>query len=128
MAGKTTYLKQLGLLVIYAHIGSYVPARVASLGLLSRICCHFDSNDSLEKASSSFSKEMVDLASVMSAVSSGKGASLVLVDELGRSTSCTDGFSIAWAAGEHLAKTPGVFVLFSTHFPGLRHLERIAPR
>ncbi|XP_008437055.2 DNA mismatch repair protein MSH4 [Cucumis melo] len=123
MSGKSTYLQQMCLLVILAQIGCYVPAHFSTLRVVDRIFTRMGTDDSLESNSSTFMTEMKETAFVMQNVSR---RSLVVVDELGRSTSSSDGFAIAWSCCEHLL-TLKAYTIFATHMEGLSEVATIYP-
>ncbi|CAL8469479.1 g9020 [Coccomyxa elongata] len=123
MAGKTTYLRQVALITILAHMGCYVPAKKASLRAVDRLLTRIGTSDSIENNSSSFMMEMQETAHILSHATE---RSLVLIDELGRATSTADGVAIAWAVSEHLIGA-GAFTLFATHFAPLGELAHMHP-
>ncbi|XP_038907063.1 DNA mismatch repair protein MSH4 isoform X2 [Benincasa hispida] len=122
MSGKSTYLQQMCLLVILAQIGCYVPAHFSTLRVVDRIFTRMGTDDSLESNSSTFMTEMKETAFVMQNVSQ----SLVVVDELGRATSSSDGFAIAWSCCEHLLSLKA-YTIFVTHMEGLSELATVYP-
>jgi DNA mismatch repair protein MutS len=99
MAGKSTYMRQVALIVILAQLGSFVPARTARIGLVDRVFTRVGAHDMLGKGQSTFMVEMTETANILHNVSA---RSLVLLDEIGRGTSTYDGISIAWAVIEYL--------------------------
>jgi DNA mismatch repair protein MutS len=123
MAGKSTYLRQVAVLVLLAQIGSYVPAESAQVGVVDRIFTRVGASDRLARGESTFMVEMRETAEILSQASS---RSLVILDEIGRGTSTFDGLSIAWAVGEYLHDTPGLGprTLFATHYHELADLAR----
>lgn len=123
MAGKSTVLRQVALLVLMAHIGSFVPARRASVGLTDRIFTRVGALDNLSQGQSTFLVEMQETANILN---SATGRSLVILDEIGRGTSTFDGLSIAWAVAEYLhdLSGSGVKTLFATHYHELTDLAR----
>ncbi|XP_038907062.1 DNA mismatch repair protein MSH4 isoform X1 [Benincasa hispida] len=123
MSGKSTYLQQMCLLVILAQIGCYVPAHFSTLRVVDRIFTRMGTDDSLESNSSTFMTEMKETAFVMQNVSQ---RSLVVVDELGRATSSSDGFAIAWSCCEHLLSLKA-YTIFVTHMEGLSELATVYP-
>ncbi|XP_022154824.1 DNA mismatch repair protein MSH4 [Momordica charantia] len=123
MSGKSTYLQQMCLLVILAQIGCYVPAHFSTLRVVDRIFTRMGTEDSLESNSSTFMTEMKETAFVMQNVSH---RSLVVVDELGRATSSSDGFAIAWSCCEYLLSLKA-YTIFATHMEGLSELATIYP-
>ena len=122
MAGKSTYMRQIALLVLMAHIGSFVPADSASIGITDRIFTRVGASDDLAAGQSTFMVEMSEMANILHNASA---QSLLLLDEIGRGTSTFDGLSIAWAVLEHIALTEkcGAKTLFATHYHELTDLE-----
>ncbi len=112
MGGKSTYMRQTALIVLLAHIGSFVPAREARIGLVDRIFTRMGSSDDLAGGRSTFMVEMTETANILHNASR---QSLVLMDEVGRGTSTFDGLSLAWAAASWLAEQ-GAYTLFATHY------------
>jgi len=127
MAGKSTVLRQVALTVLMAQMGSFVPARKASLGLTDRIFTRVGALDNLSSGQSTFMVEMEETANI---VNNATENSLVILDEIGRGTSTYDGMSIAWAVAEYLhdLNGKGVKTLFATHYHELIQLEEIKPR
>jgi DNA mismatch repair protein MutS len=123
MSGKSTYLRQSALLSIMAQIGSFVPARAATLRVFDRIYTRIGASDDLAGGSSTFMVEMKELARILHGVTP---QSLVILDEIGRGTSTFDGLAIAWAASECLIES-GATVLFATHYFELTRLEHEFP-
>ncbi|KAJ7952529.1 DNA mismatch repair protein MSH4 [Quillaja saponaria] len=123
MSGKSTYLQQVCLIVILAQIGCYVPARFSTLRVVDRIFTRMGAVDNLESNSSTFMTEMRETAFVMQNVSQ---RSLIIMDELGRATSSSDGFSIAWSCCEHLLSLKA-YTIFATHMENLSELATIYP-
>lgn len=121
MAGKSTYMRQVGLMVILAQIGSFVPARAAHIGLVDRIFTRIGAHDVLAKGQSTFMVEMTETANILHNMTAH---SLVLLDEIGRGTSTYDGMSIAWAVMEYLHRDDGAHprTLFATHYHELTAL------
>ena len=122
MAGKSTYIRQVALIALMAHIGSFVPATAARLGLLDRIFTRVGAMDKLAHGESTFLVEMTETANILN---NATDKSLVILDEIGRGTSTYDGLSIAWAVIEFLHNTPGrtPLTLFATHYHELAKLE-----
>ena len=123
-AGKSTFLKQTALVVVLAQIGCAVPARFASIRLCDRVFTRIGTSDSLETNASSFALEMAETAFILDTVTD---RSLVLVDELGRSTANEDGIGIAWAVSEKLVFSRA-YVLFATHYHQLARLASLYSR
>jgi DNA mismatch repair protein MutS len=113
MGGKSTYMRQVALLVLMAHIGSFVPAKSAVIGPIDRIFTRIGAHDDLSTGRSTFMVEMTEAANILNNATS---SSLVLMDEIGRGTSTFDGLSLAWAFAEYLAKQRKAFTLFATHY------------
>lgn len=123
MGGKSTYMRQTALIVLLAHIGSFVPAASCELSLVDRIFTRIGSSDDLAGGRSTFMVEMSETANILHNASD---RSLVLMDEVGRGTSTFDGLSLAWAAAEHLARLRA-FTLFATHYFELTVLPESEP-
>jgi DNA mismatch repair protein MutS len=121
MAGKSTYIRQVALIAILAHAGSFVPARRARVGLLDRVFTRVGAGDDLARGRSTFMVEMQEAANILNNATS---QSLIVLDEIGRGTSTFDGISIAWAVAEHLHNTAAVKAktLFATHYHELTDL------
>ncbi len=122
MAGKSTYIRQVALIAILAHIGSFVPARAARIGLLDRVFTRVGAGDDLARGRSTFMVEMQETANILNNATS---RSLIVLDEIGRGTSTFDGISIAWAVAEYLHNTARVKAktLFATHYHELTDLS-----
>jgi len=125
MAGKSTYLRQVALIVLLAHIGSFVPADDATIGLTDRIFCRVGASDNLARGESTFLVEMNEAAHILRNASS---RSLVIMDEIGRGTSTNDGLAIAQAVIEDLLDRVGCRALFATHFHELTSIVHHALR
>jgi len=127
MAGKSTYLRQIGLIVILAQMGSFVPAREASIGIVDRVFTRVGASDNLAAGESTFLTEMNETANILN---NATPRSLILLDEIGRGTSTFDGLSIAWSVAEFLHNTPQLAAktVFATHYHELTELELILPR
>ncbi|MGZ6175603.1 MAG: DNA mismatch repair protein MutS [Candidatus Binataceae bacterium] len=121
MAGKSTYLRQVALIVIMAQMGSFVPATEAVLGLVDRVLTRIGARDDLRRGESTFMVEMRETARLLMGLGQ---RSLLLLDEVGRGTSTFDGLAIAWALAEHLHDSTRAKVLFATHFHELTDLAR----
>ena len=123
MAGKSTYLRQIGLIVLMAQAGSFVPAEEARIGIADRIFTRVGASDNIAKGQSTFLVEMIETSRILHAASC---RSLVLLDEIGRGTSTFDGLAIAWAVAEHLRHDPlrRPRTLFATHFHELTALAQ----
>ena len=113
MGGKSTYMRQAALIVLLAHIGSYVPAEQAEIGPIDRIFTRIGASDDLASGRSTFMVEMTETANILHNATPN---SLVLMDEVGRGTSTFDGLSLAWACAEHLARELKAYTLFATHY------------
>ncbi len=121
MAGKSTYMRQVALIVLMAHMGSFVPADAADIALTDRIFTRIGASDDLYGGQSTFMVEMTELATILKFATKD---SLLILDEVGRGTSTFDGLSIAWAAVEHIAGPKcGARTLFATHYHELSELE-----
>jgi len=127
MAGKSTYLRQVALIVLMAQIGSFVPADEARIGLVDRIFTRIGAQDEISAGQSTFMVEMVETANLLNHASS---RSLLVLDEVGRGTSTYDGISIAWAVVEHIHNHPRLRckTLFATHYHELTQLAEVLPR
>ncbi|TKD35054.1 DNA mismatch repair protein MutS [Azotobacter chroococcum] len=123
MGGKSTYMRQTALIVLLAHIGSFVPAQSCELSLVDRIFTRIGSSDDLAGGRSTFMVEMSETANILH---NATERSLVLMDEVGRGTSTFDGLSLAWAAAEHLAGLRA-WTLFATHYFELTALAESQP-
>jgi len=121
MAGKSTYIRQVALITIMAQVGSFVPAREATLGLADRIFARVGASDELSRGQSTFMVEMVETARILNTATP---RSLVILDEIGRGTSTYDGVSLAWAVVEYLHDQLGCRTLFATHYHELSDLAR----
>lgn len=113
MGGKSTYMRQIALIVLLAHIGSFIPARFAKIGPIDRIFTRIGAADDLASGRSTFMVEMTETAAILH---NATEQSLVLMDEIGRGTSTFDGLSLAFASAEYLALTIQSFTLFATHY------------
>ncbi len=113
MGGKSTYMRQTALIVLLAHIGSYVPAKAATIGPIDRIFTRIGAADDLAGGRSTFMVEMTETANILHNATTN---SLVLMDEIGRGTSTFDGLSLAWASAEYLASHTQALTLFATHY------------
>ncbi|UCE85860.1 MAG: DNA mismatch repair protein MutS, partial [Deltaproteobacteria bacterium] len=127
MSGKSTYLRQVALIVLMAQMGSFVPAESARIGCVDRLFTRVGASDRLARGESTFLVEMRETAEILGQASR---RSLVILDEIGRGTSTFDGLSIAWAVAEYLHDTPGLRArtLFATHYHELTELARSKPR
>jgi DNA mismatch repair protein MutS len=124
MAGKSTILRQIGLCVILAQMGSFVPAEAAEIGVVDRLFTRVGASDNLARGQSTFMVEMSETSAILHNATT---RSLVLLDEIGRGTSTYDGVAIAWAVTEHLHDTIGCRTMFATHYHELMQLpEQLA--
>lgn len=119
MAGKSTLLRQVGLIVLMAQTGSFVPAREATIGICDRVFTRVGASDNLVRGQSTFMVEMAETSAILHGATA---RSLVLLDEIGRGTSTYDGVSIAWAVSEHLHDRTGCKTIFATHYHELVQL------
>ena len=124
MGGKSTYMRQTALIVILAHIGSYVPADRLRVGPVDRIFTRIGASDDLAGGRSTFMVEMTETATILN---NATEQSLVLMDEIGRGTSTFDGLSLAWAAAHHMGEKARAFTLFATHYFELTALSQELP-
>ncbi len=126
MAGKSTYMRQVALIVLMAQMGSFVPARAAKIGLVDRVFTRIGASDDLASGQSTFMVEMAEVASILKYATS---RSLLILDEIGRGTSTYDGMAIAWAVLEYAAspKRLGAKTLFATHYHELSSMEDKLP-
>jgi DNA mismatch repair protein MutS len=126
MAGKSTYIRQVALIVIMAQIGSFVPASHAHIGIVDKVFSRIGASDDLSRGQSTFMVEMTETANILNNATS---KSLVILDEIGRGTSTYDGISIAWSVAEYLLITEGKMAktLFATHYWELTRLESKIP-
>ncbi|MBA2246094.1 MAG: DNA mismatch repair protein MutS [Gemmatimonadetes bacterium] len=124
MAGKSTVLRQVGLIVLLAQIGSFVPARGARIGIVDRIFTRVGASDNLSRGQSTFMVEMNETAAILHGATA---CSLVLLDEIGRGTSTWDGMSVATAVTEHLHDRLGAKTIFATHYHELTRLAERLP-
>ena len=127
MAGKSTFMRQVALIVLMAQIGSLVPAKAARIGVVDRIFTRVGASDNLARGQSTFMVEMTETANILNHATP---RSLIILDEIGRGTSTFDGISIAWAVAEYLHDTPGVAAktLFATHYHELTDLAQTRER
>jgi DNA mismatch repair protein MutS len=125
MSGKSSYLRQTGLIVLLAQIGSFVPAASARIGVVDKIFTRVGASDNIASGESTFLVEMHEAAHI---VNTATKRSLILLDEVGRGTSTFDGISIAWALTEYLHERIGAKTLFATHYHELNELAELYPR
>ena len=119
MAGKSTVLRQVGLCVLLAQVGAFVPAEAATIGVVDRVFTRVGASDNLGRGQSTFMVEMTEVSAILHAATS---RSLALLDEIGRGTSTYDGVAIAWAVTEHLHGGVGAKTIFATHYHELTQL------
>lgn len=120
MAGKSTYMRQVALITLMAHIGCFIPAKYAEISITDRIFTRVGASDDLAYGQSTFMVEMVEMANILHNATNN---SLIILDEIGRGTSTFDGLSIAWSVVEYLSKNLKSKVLFATHYHELTELE-----
>jgi DNA mismatch repair protein MutS len=122
MSGKSTYIRQVALLVLMAQTGSFIPAKSAQIGLVDRIFTRVGASDELVRGQSTFMVEMTETANI---INNASAKSLVVLDEVGRGTSTYDGLSLAWAVTEHIANKIKCRTLFATHYHELTELSEL---
>ena len=125
MAGKSTYIRQVALLTLLAHTGSFLPAAAARVDLVDRILTRIGASDDLARGQSTFMVEMSETANILN---NATPRSLIILDEIGRGTSTFDGLSLAWSIVEHLHNQVGAKTLFATHYHELTELAARMPR
>jgi len=125
MAGKSTYIRQVALLTLLAHTGSFIPAAEARIDLVDRIFTRIGASDDLTRGQSTFMVEMSETANILH---NATPRSLIILDEIGRGTSTFDGLSLAWGIIEYLHNQIGAKTLFATHYHELTELARRLPR
>ncbi|MDL2225426.1 DNA mismatch repair protein MutS [Eubacteriales bacterium OttesenSCG-928-M02] len=122
MSGKSTYMRQVAINALMAHIGSFIPAKEGDIALVDRIFTRVGASDDLASGRSTFMVEMVETANILNNATQD---SLILLDEIGRGTSTFDGLSIAWAVAEEITKM-GAKAMFATHYHELSEMEKLA--
>ena len=120
MAGKSTYMRQVAIIALMSHIGSFVPAKSADICILDRIFTRVGASDDLTRGKSTFMVEMSEVANI---VNNATENSLIILDEIGRGTSTFDGLSIAWSVVEYISSNIKAKTLFATHYHELTELE-----
>jgi DNA mismatch repair protein MutS len=125
MAGKSTFIRQVALITLLAHTGSFVPAAAARIGLVDRIFTRIGASDDLARGQSTFMVEMTETANILN---NATARSLVILDEIGRGTSTFDGLSLAWSIVEYMHNVVGAKTLFATHYHELTELAARLPR
>jgi DNA mismatch repair protein MutS len=124
MSGKSTFIRQVALITLLAHLGSFVPAQRARVGITDRIFTRVGASDELSRGQSTFMVEMTEAANILN---NATNRSLVILDEIGRGTSTYDGVSLAWAIAEYLHNAIGCRALFATHYHELAQLAGTLP-
>jgi DNA mismatch repair protein MutS len=124
MGGKSTYMRQIALIILLAHAGCWVPAQSAEIGPIDRIFTRIGAGDDLARGRSTFMVEMSETANILHNATAN---SLVLMDEIGRGTSTYDGLALAWACAGHLVRHVGAYTLFATHYFELTRLAEMEP-
>jgi len=124
MSGKSTFIRQTALLTLMTHIGSFLPAKSAKVGITDRIFTRVGASDELSRGHSTFMVEMTEAANILN---NATNRSLIILDEIGRGTSTYDGVSLAWAITEHLHDEIGARALFATHYHELAQLAESLP-
>ena len=122
MAGKSTYMRQIALIVLMAHVGSFVPSKMAEIPLVDKIFTRIGASDNLISDQSTFMVEMTEMANILH---NATCKSLIILDEIGRGTSTFDGLSIAWSVVEHVTSKIKAKTLFATHYHELTELEGV---
>ena len=122
MAGKSTFLRQVGLIAILSQIGSYVPAEIAEIPIIDQLFTRVGASDNLSGGESTFLVEMNETANILNNATSN---SLIILDEVGRGTSTYDGMSLAWATTEYLINKIKCKTLFATHYNEFSKLSKI---
>jgi len=125
MAGKSTVMRQAALLILMAQMGSFIPAKEATVGIVDQLCTRIGASDDLSQGQSTFMVEMLETASILKQASE---RSFIVLDEIGRGTSTYDGMSIAWAVAEFVAQKIKCRALFATHYHELTDLSRALPQ
>ncbi|HAZ37691.1 MAG TPA: DNA mismatch repair protein MutS, partial [Clostridiaceae bacterium] len=120
MAGKSTYMRQVALITLMAHIGCFVPAKEAEICITDRIFTRIGASDDLSLGQSTFMVEMMEVSYILKNATKN---SLILLDEVGRGTSTFDGLSIAWAVVDYISSKIKAKTLFATHYHELTELE-----